>query len=188
MKNGVPSRTPKLWTLTHISTGLAIVTSLTVAKNDAVALAKAWDAAAGCIDPEKPSQWRFLQSWRDDLQRVGIVPVWGPRDLPTLDTSTGRFPLDDDSGDDQFPVPVTHKTTGSGAVRRNPKKNHLEFWWLPQGGNYSESDAIELAGWYPVPTFADVQEWTLDSVAETPCGDTVEPDHPDAWLRLLGIV
>ena len=42
--------------------------------------------------------------------------------------------------------------------------------------------------WWPVPTMDDVQRWTLDSVCETPDGRMVEPDAPDSWLSLLGLV
>ena len=42
--------------------------------------------------------------------------------------------------------------------------------------------------WWHVPTLEDVQHWTLDSVCPTPAGDIVEPDHPDSWLVLLGLV
>jgi hypothetical protein len=31
-------------------------------------------------------------------------------------------------------------------------------------------------------------EWTFDGVAETPDGSRVEPDAPDSWLTLLGVV
>lgn len=41
---------------------------------------------------------------------------------------------------------------------------------------------------YPSPTTGEVREWVMDSVCETPDGRTVEPDHPDSWLRLLGLV
>jgi hypothetical protein len=193
IKNGAPSTAPRCWTLTHSPSGLAIVSSLTVAKNDAVALAKAWDSAAALIDPAKPSAWRFLQAWKDDLQRVGIVPVWGPRDFPESERAAvwramGYEPAADDEAAEQYPAEITRQTTGAGAVRRNAESGELEFWWLPRGGNYCDADAITLAGWYPVPCLADVEAWALDSVAETPCGDSVEPDHPDAWPRLLGVI
>jgi hypothetical protein len=42
--------------------------------------------------------------------------------------------------------------------------------------------------WWPAPTDAELQAWTLDSVCETPDGRTVEPDAPDSWLRILGLV
>ncbi|MEZ5325905.1 MAG: hypothetical protein R3F19_12695 [Verrucomicrobiales bacterium] len=41
---------------------------------------------------------------------------------------------------------------------------------------------------YALPTEAEIEFWTLDSVCETPDGDIVEPDHPDSWLSLLGLV
>jgi hypothetical protein len=31
-------------------------------------------------------------------------------------------------------------------------------------------------------------EWTVDGMAETPDGRTVEPDDSDSWLSLLGVV
>lgn len=41
---------------------------------------------------------------------------------------------------------------------------------------------------YDVPSMDEIEEWVCDSVCETPDGDTVEPDHPDSWLRLLGLI
>ncbi|MBR5950881.1 MAG: hypothetical protein IKZ87_05540 [Actinomycetaceae bacterium] len=41
---------------------------------------------------------------------------------------------------------------------------------------------------YETPSLEEIEEWTYDSVCETPDGDTVEPDHPDSWLRLLGFL
>ena len=52
------------------------------------------------------------------------------------------------------------------------------IWWRTATG----------PGWVPVPSIDACQEWTIDSVCPTPDGDIVEPDHPDAWLRLLGLV
>jgi hypothetical protein len=100
----------------------------------------------------------------------------------------GYEPAPEPDASKQFPAEVTIKTTGSGAIRRNPDSGELEFWWLPRGGNYSEPDAFALAGWYSVPSLGDVEDWCLDSVSETPCGDAVESDHPDAWPRLLGLI
>lgn len=42
--------------------------------------------------------------------------------------------------------------------------------------------------WWEVPTMQQVEEWTFDSVCETPAGDIIEPDADDSWLRLLGLV
>ena len=41
---------------------------------------------------------------------------------------------------------------------------------------------------YEVPDLPQLNEWVWDSVCETPDGETVEHDHPDSWLRLLGFV
>jgi hypothetical protein len=193
LKDGKPISTPRCWTLTHKPSGLSLVGSLTVAKNDAIALAKAWDSAAALIDPAKPSAWQFLQAWRDDLQRVGIVSVWGPRDLPTSERDAvwramGYQLMEEPEASEQFPAEPTKQTAGAGAIRRNVNSAELELWWLPRGGNYSDADAITLAGWYPVPSGAEVETWCLDSLAETPCGDSVEPDHPDSWPTLLGLI
>ena len=44
-----------------------------------------------------------------------------------------------------------------------------------------------------LPTLEECQEWTFDSVCETPSGDTVEPDGWSAdgepsWLLILGLL
>lgn len=41
---------------------------------------------------------------------------------------------------------------------------------------------------YEVPDLDQLEVWVIDSVCETPEGDIVEPDHPDSWLSLLGII
>jgi len=42
--------------------------------------------------------------------------------------------------------------------------------------------------WWEIPSMEQVQEWTLDSVCETPAGDIIEPDADGSWLRLLHLV
>lgn len=41
---------------------------------------------------------------------------------------------------------------------------------------------------YDVPTLEELQEWELEGGCETPDHEWVEPDHPDGWLRLLGLI
>lgn len=41
---------------------------------------------------------------------------------------------------------------------------------------------------YSVPTQEELESMSANSVAETPDGEMVEPDHDDSWLVLLGIV
>lgn len=56
----------------------------------------------------------------------------------------------------------------------------------------SDEPSGEVLEWrgevYDVPCEADLEAWVFDSVCETPDGVTVEPDHPDSWLRLLGLI
>jgi|TARA_R100000084_G_scaffold1160_1_gene856 hypothetical protein len=94
--------------------------------------------------------------------------------------------MDDAEASRQFPADLTRKTEGHGAITR--RDGVLSFCWMPKGENYSEAEALSLWGWYPVPSAGDVERWCLGSLAETPAGDSVEPDHPDAWPRLLGLI
>ena len=41
---------------------------------------------------------------------------------------------------------------------------------------------------YDVPSFEELEFMVFDSICETPDGVSVEPDHPDSWLRLLGLI
>ena len=41
---------------------------------------------------------------------------------------------------------------------------------------------------YDVPCFEQLEYWVFDSVCETPDEDRVEPDHPDSWLSILGLI
>jgi len=42
--------------------------------------------------------------------------------------------------------------------------------------------------WHLVPSHAEALRWTLDGMADTPDGRTVEPDDRDSWLTLCGLV
>jgi hypothetical protein len=42
--------------------------------------------------------------------------------------------------------------------------------------------------WYAAPSMEQVEEWTFDSICETPDGDEVEPDASGSWLYLLGLI
>ena len=41
---------------------------------------------------------------------------------------------------------------------------------------------------YRVPTLEEVEEWVFDSVCFTPDEDEVEPDDPNSWLSILGLI
>lgn len=76
-------------------------------------------------------------------------------------------------GDNSYPV--------SGSVYRN-KKGILRCYWIPVHGEEN------LEGWYDIPSNEDIEEWSFDSICFTPADDEVEPDHPDSWLSLLGLI
>jgi hypothetical protein len=40
--------------------------------------------------------------------------------------------------------------------------------------------------WVPIPSFAAMMEWALDTMCPTPDGRNVEHDDPDSWISLLG--
>ena len=42
--------------------------------------------------------------------------------------------------------------------------------------------------YWPAPTDAELQGWTVDSVSETPDGRMVESDNSESWLTILGLV
>lgn len=202
------STAPARWAITHTATGLSASATFAGAKRRAVALAKLWDDAFADITASGTAKgWRWAQAWARDLQiaqHETYAEPLGPRDLSPLEDlnrartsadveravwrAMGYAPAPEPEASEQYPAPVTKRTAGAGAVRRNPDSGALELWWLPHGGNYPFGDAIALAGWYEVPALADVERWCLGSVAETPSGDRVEPDHPDAWPRLLGVM
>jgi hypothetical protein len=59
------------------------------------------------------------------------------------------------------------------------------------GNNLPELNILGLlwrGEWVPVPSTDALMEWTMDSVCPTPDDREVEPDDPDSWLRLLGLV
>lgn len=59
----------------------------------------------------------------------------------------------------------------------------------PTTGASGFPKTIEFRGEiYSTPDMEDLETWVFDSLCETPDGRTVEPDHPDSWLMLLGLI
>jgi len=105
----------------------------------------------------------------------------------------GYEPVTEDEGMQQYPADVDFQDAPKGAIpcTGNVYKNKrgvLRCYWIPAGGNYSSQDQDELTGWYDVPTLEDIEEQSFDSVAFTPAEDEVEPDHPDSWFSILGLI
>ena len=105
----------------------------------------------------------------------------------------GYEPLTEEEGSAQYPIDADFQDAPKGSipstgnVYRN-KRGVLRCFWIPAGRNYSTAESEELTGWYDVPDLEDIEEQVFDSVAYTPCGDEVEPDHVDSWLRILGLI
>ncbi|NDB60224.1 hypothetical protein EB001_17495 [bacterium] len=68
------------------------------------------------------------------------------------------------------------------------KQGVLRYYWVPKGDNHTKEEKRDLEGWYDIPNLEDIEEWVFDSVCFTPADDEVEPDHPDSWLTLLGLI
>lgn len=205
LKEGL-STAPRAWVVTHVDIGYSMGT-VKAPQRAVIALAKAWDHPAAGLEAltvRNSRRWRWARRWRDDVDRaVRGLPVIGPRELTPLEAlesagtaaeceaavraAMGAPAPEPDDHRGQWPAPVTRKKTGAGAVRLG-SDGLLEYWWLPRGGNYSDSEALSLAGWYEVPQADEIESHCLGSVALTPCEDAVEPDHPDAWPRLLGLI
>lgn len=58
----------------------------------------------------------------------------------------------------------------------------------PKSSYYSKATLNWNEQEYDIPDDEQIEEWMLDSVCETPDGECVEPDHPDSWLSLLGLI
>ena len=100
-----------------------------------------------------------------------------------------------EEADQQIEVPVTYDP--SAVPRATQKANDvykddnglLRLYWVPLGGNYSESERAALEGWYEVPTQGEGEAWLFDNEpCYTPCFDEVEHDHPDSWFSLLALI
>lgn len=103
----------------------------------------------------------------------------------------GYEPLDADEGAEQYDAepdftPAPGRIPYNGAIQRKPSGS-LWLYWMPQGANYRDQ-YDDLVGWYQIPLMAELEDWTLGSSACSPCDDDVEPDHPDSWLVLLGLI
>lgn len=182
------STEPKRWAITHHPSGLAACPSFDGTRNDAIALAKLWDAAFCELDPVKPDAraWRYSKTWMEDCKRAQLPaslnlprPV-GPvlpdhptpsdvgRAIAAAVDATYESPTQSEA-EEQFPANETVP-----ANRLRTRDGILQLRWAGQ--------------WWDVPTVGEIEAWVYDSVCESPEGDSVEPDHPESWLSILGII
>lgn len=182
-----------LWTVTLRPLGLS-GGELAAPLRAVVTFARLWDTAAARWDDvttaADASAWQWRDRFRDDVDRVrrGRPPL-GPRQLTPLEAiesagtaaevqaavaaAMGAPQLTDAEASEPFPVADVFS---ADRVRVDAVGSHgwPEVRWARQ--------------WWPAPTVGEVHAMALDSVAETPDGRTVEPDHPHAWPRLLGLI
>ena len=79
---------------------------------------------------------------------------------------------------------LRHPETGGPLVMDGDIKNSR-----PKGSAVPPTLKLRWGGeWVLIPSLAEFQEWTMDSVCPTPDGDMVEPDAPNSWLSLVGLV
>ena len=122
------------------------------------------------------------------------------RDTAFVAKFFGYTPVNREEGEEQFQATVTYvkgetdRPAKSGDVKRQldglllmyyyPSEEHPEHCPDENGMSY----AYQSEGWYEIPSFEDIEAWSFDSVVPTPDESEVEPDHPDSWLRLLGMI
>ena len=99
---------------------------------------------------------------------------------------------------EQLPVEPTIRWTGRTLRNGRPRLRHPEtnkalltngdIILTNQGGPDGTLKLHWNGQWLPIPSILEFQCWTMDSICETPDGRMVEPDAPDSWLSLVGLV
>ena len=192
------STAPALWTLTLRPLGLS-GGELAAPLPAVVAFARLWDTPAArwhdVVEAADATTWQWRDRFRDDVDRVrrGRPPI-GPRALTPAEAiesagtaaeveaavaaAMGAPQLTEAEAAEPFPVADVFPA------------DRIRAGILP-GGDTPEGGWpwIRWTGrWWPAPTVGEVHAMALDSVAETPDGRQVEPDDPQSWPRLLGLI
>lgn len=214
VKDGAPNVTPGFWVITDRESGLS-AGQFSGSLRQAVMLAKAWDAAFSDAIRRAGgdlSRWQYRHQWHDQLR--GLQPPTGPMPLkpepvlPDLKPPAPRATAADGDGGEQYPATVT-----VWRAKDDPKRWVCSSV-LPDGRsrlrNPETGKPVRMTGdvalfkttdplnpelrlyfrgaWHPVPSIAEMMELTFDSICRTPDGDSCEPDAPESWLTLLGLV
>ena len=209
LKDGAPVANPRgQWVITGHRFGLSAGTYRGPLR-DAVKLARVWDAAFADALPADRTTAPSLANWE-------LAPIWAAQlrgDAPPTGPGAGyvareRVTAADGDGGEQWEptltiTPAPGKPGRVRLARRLP--NGRERLRDPETGRAlrMDGDAAAFKGpdpltpvyrlwwrgqWVDVPTVAELMAWSIDGVCETPDGSRVEPDAPDAWLSLLGIL
>ena len=202
-------QTRGLWAITGHVHGLSAGTFCGPLR-DAIALARLWDDAfaaalpASRVSAPSLAQWEHAQQWLRQLS--GDEPATGPGPSADAIRTRERVAAVDGDGAEQFPATPTITPAGPGRVRFARRLNNGR----ERLRNLETGKALRMDGdvaafkgpdpltpvfrllwrgvWIDVPTIAECMEWSHDGVAETPDGSRVEPDAPNSWLSLLGII
>ena len=99
-------------------------------------------------------------------------------DQQAIAAALGHKPVTEDAGSAPFPV---EGSLPAGRFRPADAGRDL-------GVERGWPMVLWQGSWYPAPTMAQVEAWVFDSVVESPDERDVEPDDPDSWLSILGMI
>ena len=152
-----------LWTITHYRSGLRAASVATNLKA-AIKLAKAWDLRFENLEVANAADWPQREAWAQAIRETETPAI-----AARFKRQQTKQWLDSEFG------------TGTETAAFLAAKAGLP---IALG-----SKRVQWRGkFWPLPSDAELQEWSIDSVCETPDGRSVEPDHPESWLSILGLV
>jgi len=79
------------------------------------------------------------------------------------------------------------------SIKRDCGHDNPTIWWNdvtwePEPNPVVRPQFLWQGQYYDKPTVEELEEWISDCGCETPAGDWTEPDDPDSWLSLLGLI
>jgi len=165
---GQPKQVKATYVLTHADSGLSFGT-LNTNQQQARKIAKAWDDRCGLIDPKNAKEWEHRAAWGEVLRNLN--QSWTRTHMATTAKVREQW----------------------GQTKSNVSSQDLALLLAAKAGlaidQAGRSKKIRWRGkFWTAPSEAELNAWTFDSVCETPDGRTVEPDHPESWLRILKLV
>lgn len=169
VSNGGTKATRGLYALTHLESGLSFG-FLQTNQKQAKSIARAWDDRCGTVDPTDASQWEHREAWAELLRNLN--DVWTRTHMATTLKVRQQWGSQAPSNGESQELAMMQAANQGLAIDQGC--NAKRIIWRGQS--------------WPAPTEAELEHWTFDSVCETPDGRTVEPDHPESWLRILGLI
>ena len=165
---GQPKQVQATYVLTHADSGLSFGT-LNCNQQQAKKIARAWDDRCGSIDPKNAKEWEHCEAWGQVIRNLN--EGWTRTHIATTAKVREQW----------------------GTTKSNVGSQDLALLLAAKQGlaidQAGRSKRIKWRGkFWTAPSEAELNVWTFDSVCETPDGRSVEPDAPDSWLRILGLV